>query len=111
MLALAAFPLLGIGCIGDIGYDVTYRNATPGTVVVRALNVRDPSFTPVPHRVAPSQTFSDFWPRPTNSSQSPAVVRAEDEAGVLIFCRQYTVDDMKRLKFTIVISEGTLDCR
>jgi len=108
-VALAAVLLSA--CIGDIGYSVEYRNATPGTVVVRALNVRDPSFTPVPHRVAPSQTFSDFWPRPTNSSQSPAVVRAEDEAGVLIFCRQYTVDDMKRLKFTIVISEGTLDCR
>jgi len=109
VLALAAFPLLGIGCIGDIGYDVTYRNATPGTVVVRAFN--DPSLTPIPHRLAPAQTFGDYWQKPTNSSQAPALVRAEDEAGVLIFCREYTVDDMKRLKFTIVISEGTLDCR
>jgi len=106
----AAAAVVLSGC-ADTGYDVTYRNATQETVVVSAANVRDPSLTPIPHRLAPTQTFGDFWPRPIASSESPAVVRAEDEAGTLIFCRQYTYADMKRLKFKIVITEGPLDCR
>jgi hypothetical protein len=66
----------------------------------------------VTKRLAPDASATSYWLVPSSSSDSRrAVVLAVDDAGVLIFCRQFSLDEVKgNLRWQVDITPGPTDC-
>ena len=95
---------------GDDLYSVEIENATPTVLVVSEIQVL-PSASPMVTRIAPGKTVLSGWRRPREGRpEERATVRAENEAGTLVFCQTYTYADMKRMRQHITIAAGTLAC-
>ena len=95
---------------GDSLYEVQIENATPSVIVVTEVDVI-PSAKPMVTRLMPGKTLLSAWRRPRQGRPGErAVVRAENEAGLLVFCQRLTYDDVQRLEHRITIVAGSLSC-
>lgn len=96
--------------IGDPAHQVRLVNATARPVLLDQGNriegaPRD--------RLEPGQAVRNDWLVPTSvraKSSQRRTVRAWDESGNLIFCHQYTYDDLDRAAWVIEIKAGVADC-
>lgn len=95
---------------GEGLYEVQIENATPSVVVVSEVDVI-PSAKPMVTRLIPGKILLSVWRRPRQGRPDErAVVRAENEAGVLVFCQRVTYADVQRLKHRITIVAGSVSC-
>jgi hypothetical protein len=95
---------------------VTLRDATRNVVIVNGMDRplvvytfdKDPRFA---KRLAPGERWTDTWMYPLSSDDKRrALVEANDETGLLVFCERYSFDDLARLSARIEIRERHVNC-
>lgn len=109
-LMAAAFVFV-TSCIGDPGYTVRLQNTLDTPVMV--TEIASIPGGPTTKRLGPHEVVNSFWRVPNGSGdERRAVVIATDEQGVLIFCRQFSFDEVKGdLEWRVDITRGRTDCR
>ena len=91
----------------DIGTDVFIVNETPVQVSIHELGV-GPGGRDLVTVLQPGQERPTLW---QFTPASRVTLKAEDSNGQLVFCRQYSYDDVRRAESRISISEGPIECR
>jgi hypothetical protein len=114
MLVIVVGAILLGGGIGDPGYSVTVTNGTSETLVFYVDDVGakagEAIFDGV--RLPPGRDDVDHWIVPTNSGDARrANVRAVRTTGELFYCHQFGYDELKTVRFHILIAPGVNDCR
>lgn len=95
---------------GDALYEVQIENGTSAVLVVSEIDVI-PSAKPMVTRISPGKTLLSAWRRPRRTQPNErSVVRAENEAGQVVFCRSLTYADVTRLNHRITILAGDIAC-
>jgi hypothetical protein len=98
-------------CGSDAAYEVRLHNATDSAVVVQVSNTTtspQPSGGSV-RRIGAGLTFTDLWWAPFGN-EPPAVIRAEDPGGTLLFCRRFTYAEIQKVAFRVEIVRGDIQC-
>jgi hypothetical protein len=101
---------LSVGCLGDPGYTMTYKNTTDLRLTVEVIDANPGS--PVIRQIEPGGSGTSHWLYPSGSGDPRrALVRARDQSGAEIFCRKFSYDDAKgNFRWTIDIEFGVRQC-
>jgi hypothetical protein len=99
---------LGVACNpGTSSHDVFLTNGTAGRLVVYEL-IRQPGLS---RTIEPGVTTKSSWPYPVGAAdQRKARVEADDASGTLVYCREFSWDELNSLSWKIVISGATMTC-
>jgi hypothetical protein len=106
-LLLIAFLLLSASCLGDQSHEVTLVNETGINVTVYPYGRRQSQFN---HVMSPGSRASEQVMTDTSDSTSVAYVEAVTDSGVVVFCRAYTVGQLKKLDWQIRVTRGSPTC-
>lgn len=114
-LRIAALILLaGSGCFSDPGYDVTVENQTDTAVVffVEGTNATPGSAMAEGTTLRPGGEKDAHWIIPSGRpfDNRKATVRARGVGGDQVYCRTFGFEDLKQIRFHIVLTAGVSDC-
>lgn len=110
---LVALISNGCGGLGTPGFSVTVVNATGGTVTYFARGVGENANSAVSRGItlAPDQSDADHWLTPNSASgRQRARVWANDNSGRLVYCRDFTWDELKSAAFRVTLERADLRC-
>jgi hypothetical protein len=99
--------------LGDPGYSVTTKNGAdvPLTVFVDDVGAKPGTLAVDGVRLEPGADFVAHWVVPSGPQDARrAKVRANASSGGMYYCHQFTFDEMKNLRFHILLGPGVNDC-
>lgn len=106
LLVAAATAACGVVTIGDPSHVAYLHNSTNRAVLVYEVARSDRVFDA---RVEADTTVKTSW-LISKSSSTKRTVEAYDEAGVLVFCRRYSYEELQRIGWRIEIVAGQNTC-
>ena len=98
--------LLSAACgSADSGTSVLLRNGSDTTLHVREVGIN--SGADIVTELAPGSERKTLW---RFSTGSKVTLKAEERGGQLVFCHQYTYDEIRQSNGEITLVKGKLDC-
>ncbi len=91
--------------VGDPGTDVRIRNDTSIRLTLTEIG-EDSGRDLVTHLAAGEERVTAWHFK----DSSPVTLRANDDAGRLVFCHSYSYEELHGLNRRVVIVDGKLDC-
>jgi hypothetical protein len=106
--------LLAAGCFSDPGYSVTVQNQTdlPIRFVVEGTDATPGSAMAEGKTLSPGIESVDHWLVPSGRPEDArkARIRARTLDGTQVYCKSFSFQDLKEVRFHIDIRSGVSEC-